>query len=257
MINGVFYLTFESSLGVLGAGLAVLEDGQIRGGDDSYLYSGWYKSENEDSTFIAEVGIQHYQGDQGSIFGFLDSFQLELVGSSTKGGLRASGSIKAQPAFKISLEGVRIEDIHSSIFSGLPNRASKLSRKDQFTLEDPFNLLNEPNRNSFATAAQLHSLGKYLDALKIMFPIIEAAFNALLRKVGETPERFSGLTKKAEALGSQNIIPNHIVHATDIVYARNKILHGSYCPPDNYLYPISLLCFQHLHSLLTECNPSP
>jgi hypothetical protein len=103
----------------------------------------------------------------------------------------------------------------------------------------------------------LHSSGKYLDALKIMFPIIEATVNALLLQIGETPGNFSGLTKKAEALGNQNVIPYHTVHANDIVYARNKVLHGSYAPPDDYLYPISLLAFRHLRSLLTEYNLSP
>jgi T3SS negative regulator,GrlR len=254
MLSGIFYLTFQSSMGIMGAGLAVFENGYIRGGDDSYLYSGWYKSIDSALSFTAQVDVQYYQGDRGSIFGFLDSFQLEISGSSTEKGLYAEGSVKDQPTFKISLEGVKIEDAYSLM---IPSKALNLDKKDEFLLEDPFNLLNEANRRSFSTAVQLHFLSKYLDALKIMFPIIEATVNALLQRVGDNPGRFNGLTKKAEALGNQNVIPHHIVHATDIVYARNKVLHGNYAPPDDYLYPISLLAFRHLRSLLTECNLSP
>jgi T3SS negative regulator,GrlR len=254
MLDGVFYLTFQSSMGVLGAGLAVLENGQIRGGDDSYLYSGWYKPEVNGVDFSGHVDVKYYQGDVGSIFGFLDSFQLNLSGSFTKGGLRAGGYVKGQPLYKMSLDGVRIEDAYSSL---IPGKQSNNIKEDEFSLKDPFGLLNDANHQSFSTAVQLHTSSKYLDALKIMFPIIEAAVNGLLSKVGEKPESFNGLTRKTAALGNKNVIPHHIVHANEIVYARNKVLHGNYAPPDDYLYPLSLLAFRHLRSLLTECNFHP
>jgi len=264
-------------MGILGNGLAVLENGLIRGGDDSYLYSGQYTAETDSSAFTAHVDIQYYQGEEGSIFGSKESFQLELSGSFTKQGIKADGHVVGQPMLQMSLAGKRVEDVYSSMIpskvssnvENAPSLKSQTKRThskpvlrekpsenvtDRKTLEDPLNLLNEAHHRSFKTASDLHSSGKYLDALKLIFPIIEASVNTLLQKLGERPESFSGLKKKVKELGNRGVVPQHVVQANDIVYARNSILHGNYAPPDNYLYPVSLLAFQHLHCLLTECS---
>ena len=279
VINGVFYLSFRSAMGILGNGLAVFEDGVIRGGDDSYLYSGQYIAEDNNNLLTAHVDVQYYQGEEGSIFGSKESFQLELSGSFTKRGIKANGHVVGQPSLQMSLEGNRVEDAYSSMIpkkvpsskgseplsdnqirvthsKTVVSNTTEAKKRNQPLLEDPFNLLNRSNYQSFYTAAQLHSSGKYLDALKVTFPIIEASVNTLLQRIGRQPEEFNGLRKKVKELGRLGAIPQHIVHSNDIVCARNVILHGNYAPPDDYLYPISLLAFQHLHCLLTECNLS-
>lgn len=61
-----------------GAGIIVLENGLIRGGDSSYYYLGNYRV--KDDIFYAEVDVNHYFGQKNNISGPYDKVKVTLTG---------------------------------------------------------------------------------------------------------------------------------------------------------------------------------
>lgn len=78
MIEGLWTLEFRSNVGVLGAGVVILTQGKIFGGDSSYFYVGEYRVTGSDVR--ATVRVTHYAGPPSSIFGPLDNFTIEAQG---------------------------------------------------------------------------------------------------------------------------------------------------------------------------------
>jgi len=117
-------------------------------------------------------------------------------------------------------------------------------------------LVDDANRNSITTSIQLYQDGKYQDSLRVVYPSIEAIVNTMLIKASEQPERFSGLARKLQWLEQQQLIPTDISSAVEIFTGRNRVLHGNFTPPDDYVFPLCLLAFRYLRRLLTEYRPS-
>lgn len=112
------------------------------------------------------------------------------------------------------------------------------------------NLVDEANRKSVETCAQLFSMGKYLDSLRIIYPSIESVVNAMITQAGEQAVHFRGLTNKVEWLAHQKLIPSDVSSAIEVITRRNKVLHGNFAPPDDYIYPLCLLAFRYLRRLI-------
>jgi hypothetical protein len=65
--------------GDYGAGVVVLENGTIRGGDSNYYYVGDFRV--KDDTLIANVSINHYFGQLNNIFGPVEKINVSLSGN--------------------------------------------------------------------------------------------------------------------------------------------------------------------------------
>ena len=127
--------------------------------------------------------------------------------------------------------------------------------KEILHLVNQSDLVDEANRQSIHTSIQLYHTKKYLNSLRIVYPSIEAIMNTMLIKAGETPERFNGLVPKAQCLEQRGIIPYDVSHAMEIFTGRNKVVHGNFSPPDDYVEPICRHAFLYLRRLLTEYHP--
>lgn len=113
-------------------------------------------------------------------------------------------------------------------------------------------LIDNENRQSIEESIRLYKNRKYQDSLRVMYPSIEAIVNIMLIRAKKQPGEFTGLTKKLQWLEQQKIIPNDVSSAAEIIIGRNKILHGNFTPPDDYIFPLCLLAFGYLRRLLVE-----
>ena len=66
------------TFGSYGAGVVVLENGTVRGGDSSYYYVGNFRV--KDDVVIADVSINHYFGPLNNVFGNIQKTQVTLSG---------------------------------------------------------------------------------------------------------------------------------------------------------------------------------
>lgn len=117
-------------------------------------------------------------------------------------------------------------------------------------------LADDPNRQSVITSTQLYLARKYLDSLRVLYPSIEAIINSMIIKAGEQPEQFRGLVEKARWLEQRRHIPPDVSNAMEVFTGRNRVLHGNFSPPDDYVFPLCLLAFRYLRRLLTEYRPA-
>lgn len=117
-------------------------------------------------------------------------------------------------------------------------------------------LIDEANReSSIHTSTQLYRSKKSLDALRVVYPSIEAIMNTMLIKAGEAPERFNGLVPKAQYLGQRGIIPYDIAYGVEAFTGRNRVVHGNFSPPEDCASLLCQVAFYYLGRLLTEYHP--
>ena len=106
MPNGIYHVRFFSSIGAAGEGLVVLKDGTANGGDQGYLYTGTLQENGSD--IAGRLLIKRWNPGHVSVFGPLDSFELELRGSGSPtvpGSFVVSGGIPQHPGVTITIEG--------------------------------------------------------------------------------------------------------------------------------------------------------
>lgn len=103
MKPGIYYVVFESNLGVPGDGLVVIDNGRVHGGDHRFLYRGHYKEREAD--IDAEIFVRHFRGEAKSVFGSISTFYLILSGNAEKESFNLSGYIAGQSHLKIHVEG--------------------------------------------------------------------------------------------------------------------------------------------------------
>lgn len=109
LLSGIYQVNFRSNLGDFGTGLIVAQRGTIHGGDNTYLYTGFYSS--YESTIIVKVTIKHYRGQLDSIFGPLKNFNLELKGSGNANSFSLTGTVTANPSLRITLTGSKVSQL--------------------------------------------------------------------------------------------------------------------------------------------------
>jgi hypothetical protein len=80
---------------------------------------------------------------------------------------------------------------------------------------------------SFQQVKILAEGGRYLDALKLLYPEIEAFLNNLLAENGVSAARMGGMHKKFEELRRLGRITPRVGYWGEIVVSRNKIAHGN------------------------------
>ncbi len=100
MIEGLWSIQFGSSIGGGGAGVVVLVNGKVLGGDSSYLYIGDYQiAGNEVRT---QVKVTHTAGPQNSIFGPLSEFSIDARGRIGESAMQLHGRLVESPNQQIT-----------------------------------------------------------------------------------------------------------------------------------------------------------
>ena len=109
MNPGIYLVTFSANTKDFGAGLVVVDNKKLHGGDFSYLYRGSY--ELNAGILRASIQVSHYQGELNSVFGPLKSFSLNLQGNLTQTGFSLSGHVEGHPQLTITILGVKKADL--------------------------------------------------------------------------------------------------------------------------------------------------
>jgi hypothetical protein len=79
-MDGFWTAEFGTNSGMFGGGVAILQDGKLRGGDSFYYYVGEYDLSGR--TFKATLRISPFIAGAKSVFGTVNQeLTLELVGS--------------------------------------------------------------------------------------------------------------------------------------------------------------------------------
>jgi hypothetical protein len=110
MISGIFFVDFSVGPQNVGAGLAVIADGTINGGDASYLYRGQIDVHGNQARAVIEVA--HYRGALNSVFGALQNFTLDLTGTVDVEKFIVHGKISNTPGPVISISGRKVAALY-------------------------------------------------------------------------------------------------------------------------------------------------
>ena len=109
MGSGIYYVIFKSHTGRFGDGLAVVDNGRIHGGDQRYLYRGFYKTDGQ--AIEADIQVSYYRGEAKSVFGHLSKFKLSLSGKYSNEAFTVSGHVFGQSQLAITIEGQKQADL--------------------------------------------------------------------------------------------------------------------------------------------------
>lgn len=110
MTSGIFFVQFSVSTQDIGAGLAVLSDGDINGGDETYLYRGQLDAYGNQAK--ATIEVAHYRGPLNSVFGPLRNFTLNLEGTVDEKSFDFQGTIAGVPGPMIRISGRKVAQLY-------------------------------------------------------------------------------------------------------------------------------------------------
>lgn len=110
MTTGIFFVQFSVGPNNAGAGLAVISDGDINGGDETYLYRGHLDVYGNQAKASIEVG--HYRGPLNSVFGPLRNFTLVLEGTADDQAFDVYGTITGTIGPVIRIVGKRVAALY-------------------------------------------------------------------------------------------------------------------------------------------------
>jgi len=101
MFNGLWIIEFISTMNRFGAGVLVLNNGRLLGGDNGYYYSGNY--DVKDGSIRGTVAIIRFNKNVISVFGDVDQFSLTFVGQIKTDSVEAVASFDNMPDLKIRI----------------------------------------------------------------------------------------------------------------------------------------------------------
>lgn len=105
-MSGIFYVEFAASNRDAGAGLAVIDNGRVNGGDATYLYRGRVDHYAGDAR--ATIEVTHYRGQPNSVMGPLRQFTLILSGRATEDRFEFEGGTSSAPGIRIRMVGQKV-----------------------------------------------------------------------------------------------------------------------------------------------------
>lgn len=102
MQNGLYRVTFQTPMGQ-GAGVVVVEDGTVRGGDSGMYYVGTFQEAN--NQFTATLRVRRHSNQLGipSVFG-IDDVNLTLQGTSTANSATVRGTSAQAPGVQFQAQ---------------------------------------------------------------------------------------------------------------------------------------------------------
>jgi hypothetical protein len=115
-------------------------------------------------------------------------------------------------------------------------------------------LLAFDDKESVKRAATLAQTGSYVDALRLLFPLVERVVDTTIKQVGLSNSG-SGMAKKVGLLESQGILSHETASFAEITAARNKVAHGNIGRNDHQLLrPLFEFSFGYLGRLVQEAE---
>jgi hypothetical protein len=108
MKNGLYSVQFGTPLGT-GAGVVILRDGTIRGGDSMMYYVGTYIVNGDQFTADIEVNIHTRQPNMVSVFG-RDRVNVKLIGAFSGDAATLRGSSPQAPGVAFSAKLQKLSD---------------------------------------------------------------------------------------------------------------------------------------------------
>ncbi|PKN08062.1 MAG: hypothetical protein CVU73_09435 [Deltaproteobacteria bacterium HGW-Deltaproteobacteria-8] len=110
MLNGIFHVSFQSSLATVGEGLAVFDACGVHGANENHIFRG-AQADNGGATILT-VEIRHLHGEKYPTFGPLGAVNLELtVSKDTGDGFRAEGSIREAKGIRLHVVGRKLGEL--------------------------------------------------------------------------------------------------------------------------------------------------
>ena len=111
MIDALWSVRFISNNMIAGAGVVLLKQGHILGGDAQYYYVGRLTLTQD--IVNAEIAVRIHTRISGfqSIFGAIDEFTLVLSGKATSNEITLGGKMKEQPNATITVICSRIAEL--------------------------------------------------------------------------------------------------------------------------------------------------
>ncbi len=110
MLSGIYYIKFVANNNQVGEGLAVVKDGIVNGGDDTYLYQGRFDYYGDE--IKAYIEVKHYKGPLNSVMGPLKQFSLSLTGSKLGEKFEVMGGMPNIPNMTISILGTKVAEYY-------------------------------------------------------------------------------------------------------------------------------------------------
>lgn len=105
MLEALYGAEFSSNRGAMGYGFVVVETGRILGGDSSFVYVGNYEVEN--GTLKAGIQCTNDRHQLESIFGNIDTFNLQVEGKPEHNEFTLKGYVVENPALTITVKLTR------------------------------------------------------------------------------------------------------------------------------------------------------
>ncbi len=110
MISGIFFVQFTAGPRDIGSGLAAINDGQINGGDQTYLYRGRLAAYGGQAK--ATIDVTHYRGPLNSVLGPLRSFTLDLTGKVDEQAFDVQGTVLGTTTPVIRIVGTKVAPLY-------------------------------------------------------------------------------------------------------------------------------------------------
>ena len=100
MVEGFYTTTFKTHASVEGAGIVVMKNGKLIGGDNAYKYVGDYK--DHDGSVRVNVHATRFAPGV-SVFGDVDELKLSFVADLTDTGVCFKGTLLDSPNDKLEV----------------------------------------------------------------------------------------------------------------------------------------------------------
>lgn len=109
MVDGLWTIEFISTISRAGAGVIVLRDNRLLGGDNGYYYTGDYSVTN--SIISGSVNVTRFNPLIISVFGDIDNFSLTFNGNlSEDDTIEGTASREGMPDLRIQIRCKKKED---------------------------------------------------------------------------------------------------------------------------------------------------
>ena len=110
MLQGIYHVTFQSSLATMGEGIVVFDACGVHGANDTHVFRGLQAGGGD--TVLLTVEIRHLQGEKYPSFGPLQAVNLDVEVTENRGdGFRALGTIREAKGIRLNVVGRKLGEL--------------------------------------------------------------------------------------------------------------------------------------------------
>ncbi len=108
--NGLWTISFLSTVNLIGSGVLVMNNGRLLGGDEGFYYSGSYET-TPTKEISAEIKVTRFNPAHISVFGNIGQFTLNFKGILNDLSFKGVASVDINPSHKLRIEGTKKEEL--------------------------------------------------------------------------------------------------------------------------------------------------